>query len=95
MRRKIMREGLIWSKLDHPNILPLLGFADDDSFQPFGAFVSPWCPNGNSEDYLSQRGSSIGLEGRLDLLLGSIEGAFYLHGLDPPIIHAIARPTYS
>jgi hypothetical protein len=37
-----MREGAIWSKLDHPNILPLLGFVDDDiGFQPFGAFVSP------------------------------------------------------
>jgi hypothetical protein len=37
-----MREGLIWSKLDHPNILPLLGFVDDDeAFQPFGAFISP------------------------------------------------------
>jgi len=28
--------------MQHPNILPMLGFANDDElFQPFGAFVSP------------------------------------------------------
>jgi hypothetical protein len=40
--QKVQREGLIWSNLNHPNILPLLGFVDDDpGFEPFGAFVSP------------------------------------------------------
>ncbi|PVF94193.1 kinase-like protein [Serendipita vermifera] len=94
MRRKIHREGLIWSKLNHPNILPLLGFADDDKgFEPFGAFVSPWCSQGNSEEYLAQRGDSMSLEERLDLLCKSIEGATYLHLLEPPIVHGDIKPA--
>jgi hypothetical protein len=27
--------------LDHPNILPFYGYANDAHFQPFGAFLSP------------------------------------------------------
>ncbi|PVF94365.1 kinase-like protein [Serendipita vermifera] len=41
MRRKIRREAIIWHRLQHPNILPLLGFVDSEEFQPFGGFVSP------------------------------------------------------
>ncbi|PVF94196.1 kinase-like protein [Serendipita vermifera] len=94
MRRKIRREGFIWSKLDHPNILPLLGFADDDKgFQHFGAFISPWCSQGNSEEYLFQRGDSMDLEERLGLLRVTVEGATYLHLLDPPIVHGDIKPA--
>ena len=36
------RERRIWATLDHPNILPLYGFTDDEElFQPFGALISP------------------------------------------------------
>ncbi|KIM30203.1 hypothetical protein M408DRAFT_328275, partial [Serendipita vermifera MAFF 305830] len=43
MQRKVERERRTWGGLRHPNILPLLGFAQDDElFQPFGAFISPF-----------------------------------------------------
>ncbi|PVF94185.1 kinase-like protein [Serendipita vermifera] len=94
MKRKVMREGFIWSQLNHPNILPLLGFANDDpGFQPFGAFVSPWCPNGNSEEYLAVRGDFMSLEERLSLLCEVTEGANYLHQQNPPIIHGDIKPA--
>jgi len=40
--QKIKRERTTWGTLDHPNILPLYGFADDEElFQPSGALISP------------------------------------------------------
>ena len=39
--QKVRRERLIWESLDHPNILPFYGHADDAMFEPFGAFISP------------------------------------------------------
>jgi hypothetical protein len=43
--QKIQREGVIWATLKHPNILPLLGFAEDEallqSLNALGVFVSP------------------------------------------------------
>ncbi|KAG8780744.1 hypothetical protein FRC15_009318 [Serendipita sp. 397] len=42
MRRKIHRERAVWGALDHPNILPCIGYAEDDEqFEPFGALISP------------------------------------------------------
>ncbi|KIM30254.1 hypothetical protein M408DRAFT_328305, partial [Serendipita vermifera MAFF 305830] len=49
MQRKLTRERRAWSALNHPNILPLYGFADDDElFQPFGALISPWLQRGDA-----------------------------------------------
>ncbi|PVF91224.1 kinase-like protein [Serendipita vermifera] len=85
MRRKVRREAIIWLRLDHPNILPLFGFADDEDFQPFGAFISPWCNNGNSEQYLEQHGESLDFD--------LPEGVGYLHSRDPPLIHGDIKPA--
>lgn len=35
------RERKVWEALEHPNILPFYGYANDEDFQPFGAFLSP------------------------------------------------------
>ena len=41
----------MWSKLKHPNILPLLGYAfDSDTGYPF--LVSEWMVNGNALAYV-------------------------------------------
>jgi hypothetical protein len=39
--QKVRRERTVWEALDHPNILPFYGHADDEEFEPFGAFISP------------------------------------------------------
>jgi hypothetical protein len=44
--QKLKRERSTWAAMNHPNILPLFGFADDhETFQPFGALVSPVNPS--------------------------------------------------
>ncbi|PVG01327.1 kinase-like protein [Serendipita vermifera] len=91
--QKIQREGVVWAGLQHPNILPLLGFAEDeDLFQPFGAFISPWCPAGTSEDNINERGDSIGLQERIELVSGTARGVHYLHSHTPPLIHGDIKP---
>jgi hypothetical protein len=40
--QRIKREVLTWASLHHPNILPLIGLADDgDKFIRYGALISP------------------------------------------------------
>lgn len=40
--QKVTREREIWSRLEHPNIVPLCGYTEEsDLFGPFGALVSP------------------------------------------------------
>ena len=53
--KRLWRERVIWSTLDHPNILPFVGFCVADSSEvtvltPW--FVSPWMDNGTVVDYL-------------------------------------------
>ncbi|CAE6438469.1 unnamed protein product [Rhizoctonia solani] len=47
--KRAAKELLTWTHLDHPNILPLLGFA---TFKGQLSMVSPWIPNGNLSAYL-------------------------------------------
>ncbi|PVF94187.1 kinase-like protein [Serendipita vermifera] len=92
--RQIQLARAIWSTLDHPNIIPLWGFVEnDESRMPYGALVSPWCANGDSETYLKERGEFMVLGERFKLLYGAIEGAVYLHQRDPPIIHGDIKPA--
>ena len=45
----------MWSRLNHPNILPLLGTIRDASFHPdIPAMVCPWIKNGALSAYLEQ-----------------------------------------
>ena len=53
--KRLWREYVIWSSLNHPNILPFFGFCIGDSSRvkvltPW--FVSPWMDNGKVLDYL-------------------------------------------
>ena len=39
-----------WSKLDHPNVLPLIGITTQ--FDLTVSIVSPWMENGNARDFV-------------------------------------------
>lgn len=50
------KEGFIWSRLSHENILPLLGFYSTGN-DPI-IMVSPWMDNGNLTTYLKHNQSA-------------------------------------
>ncbi|KAJ7264461.1 kinase-like domain-containing protein [Mycena haematopus] len=84
-RLQFCREALIWQKLRHKYILPLIGI-DRETFPSF-SMVSPWMKHGNILKYLSQYG-------RHDvekMLLQIAEGLGYLHSME--IVHGDLRGT--
>lgn len=54
MDQQVCREALIWQKLRHKNILPLIGI-DRETFPSF-SMVSPWMKHGNVLKHLSTHG---------------------------------------
>ncbi|CAE6440078.1 unnamed protein product [Rhizoctonia solani] len=76
--RQAARELHIWSKCNHPNVMPLLGLA---VFRGRIGMVSPWLSNGNLPNYLeTARGVN-----RHQLCVEICEGLSYLHEIG--IVH--------
>ena len=48
--QRLCREVIIWKRLSHPNVLPLLGVSVSKSPQHF-RIISEWMPNGNVTEY--------------------------------------------
>jgi serine/threonine protein kinase len=53
--QRIYREALVWSQLNHPRVLPLLGI-DRDTFcdTQFIGLVAPWMDHGNLRRYRNE-----------------------------------------
>jgi len=49
--KMIFRELRIWSSLDHPNVLPLLGYVMRGEYP---ALVSRWMANGSARSYMEK-----------------------------------------
>ncbi|KDQ10446.1 hypothetical protein BOTBODRAFT_491533 [Botryobasidium botryosum FD-172 SS1] len=52
MERRMKREMGVWSRLDHPNVLPFIGW---HTFGPTSYMVSPWMENGDALAYVERR----------------------------------------
>ncbi|KAG8941692.1 hypothetical protein FRC03_004181, partial [Tulasnella sp. 419] len=79
LNKRFIREVLLWQKLRHPNVVPLLGLTMDPQNLP--TLVSPWYCNGNVIQYLeSHRGCN-----RLGLAIDVANGLSYLHSI--PVVH--------
>lgn len=50
--QSLAREILVWSKMQHPNILPLLGFSFDETRLASAWIVTPWQQNGGVLRYI-------------------------------------------
>lgn len=75
------REMNIWSRLDHPNIVPLRGYALGEDGTP--EFISPWYAFGDILTYLEKHPFAD----RRDLVRQVAQGLTYLHSQKPPVIH--------
>ncbi|KAI6011822.1 kinase-like domain-containing protein [Pisolithus marmoratus] len=79
--KTMLREVHVWSKLMHPNVLPLLGIAT--KFDDTISIISRWITKGNAHDYVQDL--------RVDprpVLLGIARGLDYLHNRTPnPVYH--------
>ncbi|KAJ6589746.1 kinase-like domain-containing protein [Mycena capillaripes] len=88
MRRKFCREALVWQRLRHPYIVPLIGI-DTESFPSSLCMVSPWMKNGTVIKYLSGvRGAER--QTTVNRLIQEIaEGLAFLH--DQHVVHGDLR----
>ncbi|KAF9235060.1 kinase-like domain-containing protein, partial [Melanogaster broomeanus] len=75
--QRLRREIRVWLRLDHINVLPLLGTTT--GFGQFPAMVCPWLENGALTSYLESRGDNITTVQRLDLLGDVAAGLQHLH----------------
>ncbi|KAG8896866.1 hypothetical protein FRB99_008607 [Tulasnella sp. 403] len=80
----LIRELGVQSTLDHPNVLPLLGFYLSKTLEE-AWLVSPYATNGNLYDYLERVNPHT--EVRLKLAKDTAKGLCYLHTRVPPICH--------
>ncbi|KAI5116585.1 hypothetical protein M0805_009228 [Coniferiporia weirii] len=78
--KSLARELHIWSKLHHPNVLPLLGYLIDDGVYP--ALISRWMTNGTSLQYLKNNPDAD----VLNMVKGIAAGLCYLHAMR--VIHS-------
>ncbi|KAJ6526551.1 kinase-like domain-containing protein [Mycena vulgaris] len=85
-RLQFCREALIWQRLQHKHVLPMMGI-DRESFPLEFCLVSPWMKNGTVLKYLREHGRDD-----VDkMLLQVAEGLRYLHSLN--IVHGDLRGT--
>ncbi|KAJ7157387.1 kinase-like domain-containing protein [Mycena filopes] len=84
IRLQFCREALVWQRLRHPHILPLLGI-DRDTFPSSLCMVSPWMQNGTVLKYLNDHGRA-----NVDKLLWEVaQGLHYLHSQN--LVHGDLR----
>ncbi|KAG6329386.1 hypothetical protein ID866_9703 [Astraeus odoratus] len=76
-----IKEVHLWSKLSHPNVLPLLGITTQFNFTV--SIVSRWMGRGNARQYVQH----TGVDPR-PLIEGIAQGLYYLHTHESgPIFH--------
>ncbi|KAJ6524266.1 kinase-like domain-containing protein [Mycena vulgaris] len=85
-RLQFCREALVWQRLQHKHVLPLIGI-DRESFPSSLCMVSPWMKHGTVLKYLTEHGR----DDLLKMLLQIAEGLGYLHSMN--VVHGDLRGT--
>ncbi|KAG8898744.1 hypothetical protein FRB99_007191, partial [Tulasnella sp. 403] len=86
----LVREVQLLAHLDHPNILPLIGFYLDQEVKEAWLVVE-YAPNGNALEFLNERQPD--LQERVELIKDTIKGLQYLYIRSPPISHGDIKPV--
>lgn len=76
---RILREIHLRMKLNHPNIIQLLGTTREFQGGSFPSFVFPWMPGGDLHCYISYHGTGIETPIKLSLVRDIASGVTYLH----------------
>ncbi|KAF8841066.1 kinase-like protein [Paxillus ammoniavirescens] len=77
VRKIFEREARTWWRLDHPNVLPLIGITHE--LGPIPALITPWMSGGTLTDFLNQNHGQLTMERRFMILLEVASGLRYLH----------------
>jgi len=70
--KNIAKEIRIWSDLEHPNVLPLLGYRIEGDYP---SLVSSWMEKGSLREYMLK----IGRKETVVMILGIARGLEYIH----------------
>ncbi|KAG8940622.1 hypothetical protein FRC03_005283, partial [Tulasnella sp. 419] len=84
--RRFTREVRAWRGLDHPNIIPLRGFAFEGWYP---CLITPFYKFGHVINYIKQHRHAD----RTKLIIDIARGLIYLHSLKEPIIHRDIKGT--
>ena len=84
------REMEIMYKINHPNVVKLFGHFEDNTFC---YFVMEYIPKGNLYSYVQENGiKKISEQTVASLIKDVISALYYLHNMNPPIIHRDINP---
>lgn len=78
--QRISRQTIIWTQLNHPNVLPFLGYQVVDG-EP--RLVSPWIDRGTLETYLDTHPDLSNID-RLRLVSASLVPEAFFCDIDRP-----------
>ncbi|KAG8217076.1 WD40-repeat-containing domain protein [Butyriboletus roseoflavus] len=76
-QRRLRREIKLWLKLEHRNVIPLLGTTKD--YGDFPAMVCPWVENGSLTFYIDRRNNNLTPQQRFGIINDVALGLQYLH----------------
>ncbi|XP_027165685.1 probable serine/threonine-protein kinase PBL21 [Coffea eugenioides] len=87
-RREFVEEVIGLSRIHHRNLVTLLGYFQDGSYQ---MLIFEYLPNGSICNHLYDTGKEgmpkLEFRQRLSIALGAAKGLCYLHGQIPPLVH--------
>ncbi|KAG8993054.1 hypothetical protein FRB90_000802 [Tulasnella sp. 427] len=89
LAKRLARELNIWAKIDHPNIVKLIGYYLDDKYQS-PLLISELMINGNVLSYIRRYNPHI--QQRISFARGITAGLACLHRFDPAVCHADLKP---
>ncbi|PAV17588.1 kinase [Pyrrhoderma noxium] len=79
--KPFVKELRVWSRLTHPNILPLIGYFMEGDYP---SILSEWMEKGTARRFISD--TNLSVDNVLSMLLGVAKGVNYLH--DNGVIHS-------